>query len=59
MSPKRVAKAKGLFGAAALAVVIAVAVYVVRHRAPPRPCSRWLRSCQARCYMRATSNGHR
>jgi LPS export ABC transporter protein LptC len=34
MSPKRVAKAMGLFGAAALAVVLAVAVYVVRHRAP-------------------------
>jgi LPS export ABC transporter protein LptC len=34
MSPRRVAKAMGLFGAAALAVVIAVAVYVVRHRAP-------------------------
>ncbi|MGZ3512232.1 MAG: LPS export ABC transporter periplasmic protein LptC, partial [Candidatus Binataceae bacterium] len=34
MSPKRVAKAMGLFGAAALAVVLAVAIYVVRHRAP-------------------------
>jgi LPS export ABC transporter protein LptC len=34
MSPKRVAKAMGLLGAAALAVVLAVAVYVVRHRAP-------------------------
>lgn len=32
MSPRRVAKAMGLFGAAALAVVIAVAVWVVRHR---------------------------
>jgi LPS export ABC transporter protein LptC len=32
MSPKRVAKAMGLFGAAALAVVLTVAVYVVRHR---------------------------
>lgn len=34
MSPKRVAKAMGLFGAAALAAVLAVAVWVVRHRAP-------------------------
>ena len=34
MSPKRVAKAMGLFGAAALAVVLAVATYVVRHRPP-------------------------
>jgi LPS export ABC transporter protein LptC len=34
MSPRRVAKAMGLFGAAALAVVFVVAVYVVRHRAP-------------------------
>lgn len=34
MSPRRVAKAMGLFGAAALAVVLAVAVYVVRHRSP-------------------------
>jgi LPS export ABC transporter protein LptC len=34
MSPKRVAKAMGLFGAAALAVVLAVTVYVVRHRSP-------------------------
>jgi LPS export ABC transporter protein LptC len=34
MSPKRIAKAMGLFGAAALAVVLAVATYVVRHRAP-------------------------
>jgi len=34
MSPKRVAKAMGLFGATALAVVLAVAVYVVRHRTP-------------------------
>jgi LPS export ABC transporter protein LptC len=34
MSPKRVAKAMGLFGAAALAVVLAVAVYVVRQRSP-------------------------
>lgn len=32
MSPRRVAKAMGLFGAAALAVVLAVAVWVVRHR---------------------------
>jgi LPS export ABC transporter protein LptC len=34
MSPKRVAKAMGLFGATALAVVLAVAIVVVRHRAP-------------------------
>ena len=34
MSPRRVAKAMGLFGAAALAVVLAVAIYVVRHRSP-------------------------
>lgn len=34
MSPRRVAKAMGLFGAAALAVTLAVAIYVVRHRAP-------------------------
>jgi LPS export ABC transporter protein LptC len=34
MSPKRVAKAMGLFGAAALAVVLAVTVWVVRHREP-------------------------
>ncbi|MGH7913539.1 MAG: LPS export ABC transporter periplasmic protein LptC [Candidatus Binataceae bacterium] len=32
MSPRRVAKAMGLFGAAALAVVLVVAVWVVRHR---------------------------
>lgn len=32
MSPRRVAKAMGLFGAAALAVVFVVAVWVVRHR---------------------------
>lgn len=32
MSPKRVAKAMGLFGAAALAAVLAVAIWVVRHR---------------------------
>ncbi|HVB81773.1 MAG TPA: LPS export ABC transporter periplasmic protein LptC [Candidatus Binataceae bacterium] len=32
MSPRRVAKAMGIFGAAALAVVLAVAVWVVRHR---------------------------
>jgi LPS export ABC transporter protein LptC len=34
MSPRRVAKAMGLLGAAALALVFVVAVYVVRHRAP-------------------------
>src|ERR1700751_1744970 len=34
MSPRRVAKAMGLFGAAALVVVLAVAIYVVRHRSP-------------------------
>jgi LPS export ABC transporter protein LptC len=34
MSPRRVAKAMGLLGAAALAVVLVVAIYVVRHRAP-------------------------
>jgi LPS export ABC transporter protein LptC len=34
MSPRRVAKAMGLFGAAALAAVLVVAVWVVRHRAP-------------------------
>lgn len=32
MSPRRVAKAMGLFGAAALAVVFVAAVWVVRHR---------------------------
>jgi LPS export ABC transporter protein LptC len=34
MSPKRVAKAMGLFGAAALVVVLGVTIYVVRHRTP-------------------------
>lgn len=32
MSPRRIAKAMGLFGAAALAVVLVIAVLVVRHR---------------------------
>lgn len=32
MSPRRVAKAMGLFGAAALAVILLVAVWVVHHR---------------------------
>lgn len=34
MSPRRVAKAMAILGAAALTLVLVVAIYVVRHRAP-------------------------
>ena len=41
MSPRRVAKAMGLFGAAALAVVLRSPFMSCAIAPPPRPCSRW------------------
>ena len=59
MSPKRVARAMGLFGAAALAVVLAVAIYVVRHRSPATTLQQMAVRCPTRCCMRTISSGRR